>query len=102
MVLVGHKSKKAVSCLFRQHKSLEADVNPAWGFLDPHTQAAAGASEFLTPGMRMIVVSWMVEVAEEFRMQQETLHLAVGLLDRFLCTSQVCPFPADMTHGCPS
>eukprot|EP00878_Enallax_costatus_P000807 GHUV01000931.1.p1 GENE.GHUV01000931.1~~GHUV01000931.1.p1 ORF type:complete len:403 (+),score=88.50 GHUV01000931.1:210-1418(+) len=75
----------------RQHKSLEADVNPAWGFLDPHTQAAAGASEFLTPGMRMIVVSWMVEVAEEFRMQQETLHLAVGLLDRFLNTSQDVP-----------
>lgn len=36
------------------------------------------------PGARMIVVSWMVEVAEEFRLQQETLHMAVLLLDRFL------------------
>lgn len=35
-------------------------------------------------GARMIVVSWMVEVAEEFRLQQETLHMAVLLLDRFL------------------
>ena len=27
----------------------------------------------------MIVVSWMVEVAEEFRLQQETLHASVSL-----------------------
>jgi hypothetical protein len=37
----------------------------------------------------MIVVSWMVEVAEEFGLQQETLHAAVALLDRFLATSNV-------------
>lgn len=40
-------------------------------------------------GSRMIVVSWMVEVAEEFGLQQETLHLAVVLLDRFLRASNV-------------
>lgn len=40
-------------------------------------------------GSRMIVVSWLVEVAEEFGLQQETLHSAVALLDRFLATSQV-------------
>lgn len=39
------------------------------------------------PGARMIVVSWMVEVAEEFRLQQETLHASVLLLDRFLGAS---------------
>jgi cyclin A len=38
----------------------------------------------LTPQMRMIVVSWMIEVCDEFVLQPETLHLAVGLLDRFL------------------
>jgi hypothetical protein len=43
----------------------------------------------LDDGSRMIVVSWMVEVAEEFGLQQETLHAAVNLLDRFLCTSNV-------------
>eukprot|EP00775_Hariotina_reticulata_P007577 gene7577-7780_t len=37
----------------------------------------------------MIVVSWLVEVAEEFGLQQETLHAAVFLLDRFLATAQV-------------
>lgn len=40
-------------------------------------------------GVRMIVVSWMVEVAEEFRLQQETLHMAVLLLDRFMGNSEV-------------
>lgn len=43
----------------------------------------------LDDGSRMIVVSWMVEVAEEFGLQQETLHAAVNLLDRFLSTSNV-------------
>jgi hypothetical protein len=41
------------------------------------------------PGVRMIVVSWMVEVAEEYRLQQETLHMAVLLLDRFMANSEV-------------
>lgn len=39
--------------------------------------------------MRMIVSSWMCEVAAEFRLQQETLFLAVALLDRFLSASKV-------------
>lgn len=38
---------------------------------------------------RMIVVSWLVEVAEEFGLQQETLHAAVAMLDRFLSSSNV-------------
>lgn len=73
----------------RQHMSMEDVVAVTPGYLD-HSQAPSPA-EALTPGMRMIVVSWMVEVAEEFRLQQETLHLAVGLLDRFLCSTQDVP-----------
>jgi hypothetical protein len=46
-------------------------------------------NEFLTPQMRMIVTSWMSEVAAEFKLQQETLFLAVALLDRFLAASSV-------------
>jgi hypothetical protein len=37
----------------------------------------------------MIVVSWLVEVAEEFGLQQESLHAAVDLLDAFLAASAV-------------
>jgi len=39
----------------------------------------------------MIVVSWMVEVGEEFSSRQETLHLAVALLDRFLSATEAVP-----------
>ena len=41
--------------------------------------------------MRVIVASWMVEVADEFGLQQETLHLAVCLLDRFLSATHAVP-----------
>lgn len=50
------------------------------------------------PGVRMIVVSWMVEVAEEFRLQQETLHMAVLLLDRFMANSEVTIRSPHRTH----
>jgi cyclin A len=34
--------------------------------------------------MRMILVDWMVEVAEEYKLASETLYLAVNYLDRYL------------------
>lgn len=52
---------------------------------DSYSNPSAAAA-----GVRMIVVSWMVEVAEEYRLQQETLHMAVLLLDRFTALSEVC------------
>jgi len=57
----------------------------------PVTQQLSALAEgsVLDDGSRMIVVSWMVEVAEEFGLQQETLHAAVTLLDRFLSTGNV-------------
>ncbi len=38
--------------------------------------------------MRLLVVSWMVEVVEELGLHS-TLHLAVALLDKFLSVTQV-------------
>mmetsp|Transcript_13053 Transcript_13053/g.40211 ORF Transcript_13053/g.40211 Transcript_13053/m.40211 type:complete len:318 (+) Transcript_13053:142-1095(+) len=38
----------------------------------------------VTDNMRSILVDWLVEVCEEFKLNQETLHLAVNYLDRFL------------------
>lgn len=34
--------------------------------------------------MRAILVDWMVEVAQEYMLQNETLYLAVSFIDRFL------------------
>ncbi|KAM9729004.1 cyclin-A1 [Menidia menidia] len=44
----------------------------------------------ITNGMRVILVDWLVEVVEEYKLSSETLHLAVNYLDRFLsCTACV-------------
>lgn len=38
----------------------------------------------ITFGMRQILVDWLVEVGEEYKLQQETIYLAVNYIDRFL------------------
>jgi cyclin A len=38
----------------------------------------------MTPHMRAILVDWLVEVALEYRLCSDTLHLTIALLDRFL------------------
>jgi cyclin A len=38
----------------------------------------------ITYSMRSILVDWLVEVAEEYQLQTETLYLAVSYIDRFL------------------
>ncbi|XP_014213848.1 cyclin-A1 [Copidosoma floridanum] len=38
----------------------------------------------ITHSMRTILVDWLVEVAEEYRLHTETLYLAVSYIDRFL------------------
>lgn len=71
----------------RNEQQREADLAPSPAYMDGH--AAEVVHEFVTPQMRMIVTSWMCEVAAEYRLQQETLFLAVALLDRFLTVQQV-------------
>ena len=43
----------------------------------------------ITPSMRTILVDWLVEVCEEYRLQNETLCLAVSYIDRFLSQMSV-------------
>ena len=38
----------------------------------------------ITPKMRTILINWLVEVHRKFRNKQETLFLAINILDRFL------------------
>lgn len=38
----------------------------------------------VNPSMRAILVDWLNEVAQEYHLKTETLHLAVNLIDRFL------------------
>ena len=39
--------------------------------------------------MRAILVDWLVEVAEEYKLSQDTLYLAVNYIDRFLSSMVV-------------
>ena len=38
----------------------------------------------VTENMRGILVDWLVEVAVEYKLLSETLHLSVSYIDRFL------------------
>lgn len=82
-----------LNSMIRSQRSREAELLPDPHYLEAHAAAAEAPTEVLTPQMRMIVVSWMVEVCDEFALQPETLHLAVVLLDRFLS--------ATVPHGVP-
>lgn len=39
---------------------------------------------YITYGMRTILVDWLVQVTEEYKLQSETLCLAVDYINRFL------------------
>ncbi|EMP25300.1 Cyclin-A1, partial [Chelonia mydas] len=43
----------------------------------------------ITSGMRAILVDWLVEVGQEYKLRTETLYLAVNFLDRFLSCMSV-------------
>ena len=43
----------------------------------------------ITINMRSILVDWLVEVAEEYKLHRETLCLSVNYIDRFLSQMSV-------------
>ena len=43
--------------------------------------------------MRGILIDWLVEVAEEYRLEAETLHLSVNHIDHFLSCTAVLLVP---------
>lgn len=68
----------------------ESELQPIAGFLDHHGPTVS-AEHYLDASMRRTATSWLVEVASEFGLHQETLFLGVALLDRFLSSSRVRP-----------
>ncbi|EGI70529.1 G2/mitotic-specific cyclin-B [Acromyrmex echinatior] len=42
------------------------------------------AGQEITPKMRCVLVDWLVEVHQQFRLMQETLYLTIAIIDRFL------------------
>lgn len=42
----------------------------------------------VTPKMRSVLIDWLIEVHQQFRLMQETLYLTVAIIDRFLQSFQ--------------
>ncbi|CAL5441791.1 unnamed protein product [Camellia sinensis] len=47
------------------------------------------AQKDVSPNMRAILVDWLVEVAEEYELHSDTLHLSISYSDRFLSTNDL-------------
>jgi cyclin-A len=43
----------------------------------------------ITPEMRGNLVDWLVEVAEEYKLHNDTLHIAVSYIDIFLSSHPI-------------
>ncbi|XP_073131281.1 cyclin-A2-2 [Henckelia pumila] len=43
----------------------------------------------ITPGMRGVLIDWLVEVSEEYKLVPDTLYLTVDLIDRYLSENYI-------------
>ncbi|XP_038695641.1 cyclin-A2-2-like isoform X2 [Tripterygium wilfordii] len=50
----------------------------------PSTDYMENLQRDITPSMRGILIDWLVEVSEEYKLVPDTLYLTVNLIDRFL------------------
>lgn len=72
-----------------QQQERERHLAPSSSYIeDRHSAAQCGEEEQQTPGVRLVITSWVTEVAAALKLQDETLHLAVQLMDRLLSTMQ--------------
>lgn len=62
--------------IYRYLKESELKHMPKWNYMTKQTD--------INHNMRSILVDWLVEVGEEYKLQTETLFLAVSYIDRFL------------------
>ncbi|KAM8808756.1 cyclin-A2 [Eudromia elegans] len=67
--------------IHRYLREMEVKCKPKMGYMKKQPD--------ITNNMRAILVDWLVEVGEEYKLQNETLHLAVNYIDRFLSSMSV-------------
>ncbi|CAI8599295.1 unnamed protein product [Vicia faba] len=63
-------------------RTIEVKRRPAVDYMD-------NVQRCITTNMRGTLVDWLVEVADEYELLPETLHLAVSYIDRFLSIQSV-------------
>ncbi|XP_053107419.1 cyclin-A2 [Hemicordylus capensis] len=67
--------------IYKYLREMEVKCKPKVGYMKRQLD--------ITNNMRAILVDWLVEVGEEYKLQNETLHLAVNYIDRFLSSMSV-------------
>lgn len=80
----NHKAQVPTDYLYDIWKNLqndELDFSVGTNFMENQTD--------LNEKMRAILIDWLVEVHNKFRLQSETLFLAVNLIDRYLAKKSV-------------
>ena len=55
----------------------------------PATTYMESTQTDINPAMRSILIDWLVEVAQEYRLTSDTLFLSVALIDRYLSVKDV-------------
>ena len=55
----------------------------------PTTDFMETMQKDINPSMRGILIDWLVEVAEEYKLVPDTLYLTVAYIDRFLSCNTV-------------
>ncbi|XAR70921.1 hypothetical protein NMG60_11027963 [Bertholletia excelsa] len=82
----NHKDPKMCSLyapdIYNNLRITELDRRPSVNYMER-------LQKDITPNMRGILIDWLVEVSEEYRLVPDTLFLTVNLIDRFLSQNQM-------------
>lgn len=80
---------RMLTALYSREVEIPSGIGPA--FLRGHGSNTMPPTTFIDEAMRSTVVSWLAEVGLEYDLSQDTLHLAVSILDRFLSVTTRIP-----------
>ncbi|WCJ29774.1 cyclin a2 1 [Euphorbia peplus] len=70
------------SDIYKNRRVKELDQRPSTNYMER-------LQHDITPSMRGILIDWLVEVSEEYRLVPDTLYLTVNLIDRFLSENYI-------------
>ncbi|XP_044463612.1 cyclin-A2-2-like [Mangifera indica] len=68
--------------IYNRKRVKELDLRPSTTYMEDLQQD-------ITPNMRGILIDWLVEVSEEYKLVPDSLYLTVNLIDRFLSQSYI-------------
>jgi hypothetical protein len=67
----------------------------------PSTTYMESVQSDINPTMRAILVDWLIEVAQEYKLSSDTLFLAAAYIDRFLSLTDVKRNRLQLVSGQP-